>query len=315
MAEPITLAALAINIGCGLASNATQAGGLGAYRTISGMLRRATPPENHDILKATHNAYVDAIGVMARAARKIAYDDEKATAKALYELSQRSDFRNFRLDGEHLPLEEADAAVDRLFDGSGDSDTVFSDVVVADLAAWGVELQPQLTALFREGIDEHPPWHAVFATLFAEQVKTNERAFRMLTFERLTELRSGFARMEEMMADQHGTIDALSGKLHSLMSALSLDRQNVEQLERLFFKAAYNADILAKGLAENEAVHVAEFKKAAFEIHEIATIMLERHGMNDAIGRAVVDFYESFRRKEALTTCKEFLMNLKALVE
>jgi hypothetical protein len=45
MPEPITLAALAVKLGCGIAGNAMQAGPVGGYRKIANILRSGTPAE------------------------------------------------------------------------------------------------------------------------------------------------------------------------------------------------------------------------------------------------------------------------------
>lgn len=92
------------------------------------------------------------------------------------------------------------------------------------------------------------------------------------------------------------------------------NRESVEQLERLFLTAAYNADVLAKGGEIDESLYVEKFKEASFKMHEVATVLLEKNAPNSVISKAVTEFYEAFRAKESLSVCKARMDELKKLV-
>lgn len=228
MTEPITLATLAVSIAAGIAGNAIQAGAIGSYRKIAAILAEGSPPENHDILRATHAAYVAAVAVMAHSAREIASDaEEKAAARALAQLAGQPDFRHFRYDGEHFPLVEVNAAIDGMFAGGGSDpgrgppEKHFNRVVLGDLATWGIEIPLFMETLFLEGVGQHQPWHIVFRAAFSEQLKYNQPAFRILTVERLGELRAiGLVLVSEAEA-LHARLDRVDEKLDAILARLA----------------------------------------------------------------------------------------------
>lgn len=92
------------------------------------------------------------------------------------------------------------------------------------------------------------------------------------------------------------------------------NRASVEQLEFLFFEAAYSADVLAKGGDIDESLHVQKFKDASAKMHQIATVLIEKNNPKSSIGSAVIQFYDAFRQKQSLTVCKARLEGLKKLV-
>jgi hypothetical protein len=227
--DPITPVILAVNIGCGLATNLSQAGGATAYRRVAAVLSRGKPRENHDILKATHAAFVEAMETMAEASRRTAAggtaQDREAT-RALERLCTDPAFRDFRYDGEHFPLAAVNEAIDRMFAGGlgeaggsvrTDPDLALNRLIVADLAAWGVVLTPTLEQLFVHGSPDYAPWHATFRTAFAHQVKHNGTAFRILTFERLGELRSIGMTLIGEVDGIHDRLDRIEDMLRELL--------------------------------------------------------------------------------------------------
>ncbi|GAB2529054.1 hypothetical protein [Microbulbifer agarilyticus] len=106
----------------------------------------------------------------------------------------------------------------------------------------------------------------------------------------------------------------LAWKSKKAKDASSPNRKSVEQLESLFFQAAYSAHLLSKGGEIDESLHVQKFKDCSFKMHQIATVMIERNNPNSSIGNAVIEFYDAFRQKQSLTVCKERLEALKKLV-
>jgi hypothetical protein len=249
--EPLTPLALLVGIGCNVGSHLLETGGVKTYKQIAKILSRGTPPENHDVLRATQGAYVAAMEVMAKASTYIAVDPtEIQVAKDLEARCREPDFRGFRYDGEHFPLFATSDAIDRLFSPTFNKedlsrksglDIAFSKLVVEDLEGWGIHLPALLEQLFTDGFDGHPPWHETFRVCFSEQVKHKTECFRILTFERLNDIRSlGFKVIEEIDALAR-KIDALQigqmeigRKLDSVVTRLETDplRKAVEFVDR-----------------------------------------------------------------------------------
>ena len=109
-------------------------------------------------------------------------------------------------------------------------------------------------------------------------------------------------------------VPVLAWKSKKAQEESSPNRESVEQLESLFFEAAYSADVLAKGGKIDESLHVQKFKDASFKMHQIATVLIEKNNSNSSIGNAVIEFYDAFRQKQSLTVCKARLEALKKLV-
>ncbi|MEZ5711017.1 MAG: hypothetical protein R3E02_16705 [Blastomonas sp.] len=237
MPDPVTMAAFAAlqaspvgnamwNIGCGLFATGLQATGKVAWTRASNFWNDGKTPQNHDVLKATHAAYVAAMGKMAAAASVIAFaDDEVGAAKALTAKIAEPVFKDFRWDAEHLPLDACQARIESLFAGrhmpeADDEDWArFNQTVVEDLAAWGVLLPPRLASLFVVGEGSYVPWHLCFRAEFAEEIKADHkkpegaRAFRILTFGALNELTAGGAVLTAEVAKvREGIVDLLEGQ-------------------------------------------------------------------------------------------------------
>lgn len=185
-------------------------------RKVGRILRLGTPSQNHHIMRATQAAYVDAMRDMAKACAAIA-DDAKSTSAAaeLAALTRRNEFKEFRYDGEHFPLNEANAAIDRMFAGGiaaiegGGSEAehrAFGNAILQDLAVWGISLSELQERLFTNGVDKHAPWHLRFRIAFGEQLINDEPARSIFTQERLGEIRANGIALIDAVADLQTSI-------------------------------------------------------------------------------------------------------------
>ncbi|MEG3180917.1 tetratricopeptide repeat protein [Sphingomonas sp. LT1P40] len=216
MPEPFTatlLGGAVLNVGCGILTNFMEPGRRAAVARVAGWWQQGKTPANHDVLRATHMAYVAAMREMAAAA--IALFPEEEAPRALKALCGEGQFADFRWDGEHLPLDATMARIDALYaartrDGEAAAWRAYNELIVADLAAWGLEIPAQMATLFVEGMHGRAPWHLTFREHFSDALKADgdrpegERAFRILTFEALAELRADGA----VVVDAVGRIEA-----------------------------------------------------------------------------------------------------------
>lgn len=221
MADPLITPAIlgtqcVISIFAGPIGNRADWALVRSLKRLAGIISTSAPEKNHYLLRATQRAYVAAMQEMAEVCGRIALDeDERTAAAALKELSRSKTFTEYRSTGEHFPLEETNAQIDRMFGGGLDSlegigtadmNAAYNRVVVADLAAWGIHLPQTFEILFVDGLAEHSPWHLRLRVLLGEQL-VNDAAFRAIfTAERLGELRAqGIAII--------GGVEALRGDL------------------------------------------------------------------------------------------------------
>lgn len=289
MPEPFTLSAFAIaqlggaalNVGCGLITNCMEPARSAMWDRVAGWWRDGKTPENHDMLKATHAAYVAAMGDMARATAALAFDErEQAAASALAALVKRDDFVTFRWDGEHLPLAETGAKIDSLFAGRHAGDPAdegwrrYNGIIVSDLAIWGIDLPERLATMFVEGLEGYPPWHICFRAQFAEAIKADNakasgvRVFRILTFERLTELAAASAIVIDAVA-------AIDGKLDALRMGQDADRaRDVDFQQRVMaMLAAKEEEAQARGVTDAALRALAE--RVAENVPDVAQALVE----------------------------------------
>lgn len=209
-----------LNVGCGIITNVMDPARKAAWHRVTGWWAQGKTPANHDALRATHNAYVAAMRVMARAATEIAVSNEEvAVARALATLCGESRFYDFRWDGEHLPLDETRDKIDALLDqqrlaGEAAAWRAYNQLVLDDLSIWGINRYPLFDKLFLDGIGHHVPWHLCFREQFNEILKADEtrpegeRAFRILTLEALAELKAMGAVVVDGLTRVEGKIDA-----------------------------------------------------------------------------------------------------------
>ncbi len=229
-AEPFSATLLGgalINVGCGLITNFVESGRQGAVRGVLNWWGKGKTPANHDVLKVTHEAYVAAMHIMAKRAAHVAQDEaDKAAAKTLKALCNDAMFANFRWDGEHLPLAATGTRIDALFDQRAPEDetgwNAYNTLILDDLTIWGIPRTDNFNALFLGGIEGMPPWHLCFRECFAEMLKADskkpvgERAFRILTFEALTELKGRGAELADGVQLILHQLDRMEGKLDEI---------------------------------------------------------------------------------------------------
>ncbi len=203
MADPFTLGTIAANCVWGLIGNRFDASAVGTMQRLKAVLTGPVTPGNHDILKATHTAYVRSIQLMAETCERNGADPrDHFAARALTSLAHSPEFTTFRADGSGLPLVDLENRIRAIYDDVGTtSGEMAAQAVVAEVeAAMREPLTDRLRQLFLHGADGVDNWARAYELFFSEEVKENSRVFRILTIERLNEI-TGYAERHEAALD------------------------------------------------------------------------------------------------------------------
>ncbi|HEV2816959.1 MAG TPA: tetratricopeptide repeat protein [Allosphingosinicella sp.] len=216
MPEPFTASVIAANCAWAVVKSLSgKAGATAAMRAVEALRGRRTPDGN-EVLAATHAAFVSSVQLMAEACGTTGGEAaDQYSAKALANLAGDRTFTIFDPKAGAIPKKELDARIRAIFEGANPDPAVnAADAVIAELEQkMGEPLTEPLRALFRHGNDKHRSWPAAFELFFSEQVKTNERVFRILAFDRLNEV-VGFAQTSAAeLASLHATIGGFQSEM------------------------------------------------------------------------------------------------------
>lgn len=166
-------------------------------------------PENHDVLKALHAAFVGSLDAMGAAIRFVG--DEPADNKSrekFWAFLKSSTLRSVNLESPVLPAEALNGRIERLF--QDDFDTRRKSATEAVIAmvseAMGARLSPAHAAVFRAGVTiestVYLSWVQYFDLHFAEQIKTKPRVSNILDYLDRQELK-------ELSREQLAAIEAI----------------------------------------------------------------------------------------------------------
>lgn len=233
MAEPFTLAYVAATCVSGLIGNRADATAVAGSRKLLRVLAETQTPQNHDVLRATHDAWLKSVQVMARLAEGATtrFDDHPALA-ALKKAVRDPALTEFRFDGGNFSDAELERLVRDIYRADADPDAVAVEAVIARVeGVMGQPLTEGLRAVFRSGHAGQRGWAATFQLFFSQAVKDNEAIFRILTFERLNEV-VAFAGaqaaalvglehdLNSFRAEMHDRFDAVNAKLDAVTAIL-----------------------------------------------------------------------------------------------
>lgn len=260
MAEPFTLAYVAATCVSGLIGNRADATAVAGGRKLLRVLAETQTPQNHDVLRATHDAWLKSVQVMARLAEGATtrFDDHPALA-ALKKAVRDPALTEFRFDGGNFPDAELERLVREIYRADADPDAVAVEAVIARVeGVMGQPLTEGLRAVFRSGHAGKRGWAATFQLFFAQAVKDNEAVFRILTFERLNavvafagaqaealvELARELRSFRAEMHDRFDSVTATQDVHTALLNQILANQGNGEQASIELLRA------LARGYAE-----------------------------------------------------------------
>lgn len=210
MAEPFTLATIAAGCVWGLIGNRADAAAVAGGRKLVGVLSGTQTPQNHDVLRATHTAWLKSVQVMAGLAEgATTVWDDHASLKALKKAVRDPALTELRFDGGNFPHAELERLIGEIYRANADPDAVVVEAVISRVeTVMGEPLTDGLRAVFRTGHAGKRGWAATFQLFFSQAVKDDAAVFRILTFERLNEV--------VVFAASHG--EALAELDHALTS-------------------------------------------------------------------------------------------------
>lgn len=251
MADPFTLANIAASCVWGLITgpfgNRADAAAVAGARKLADMLAGTQTPANHDVLRATHAAWLKSVQVMAQlAAGATTSLDDLHAHKKLAAAARSDTLKELRFDAGVLSRAELDRVIGDIYREDADPQREVTEAVIARVEIeMGEPLTEGLKAVFRDGHAGKPGWAATFQLFFAEAVKNQDAVFRVLAFERLNEV-AAFARthaaalgeIEQGLADFRGEmrdrLDHLSALLQEIKASQGTgDQASLELLRSL----------------------------------------------------------------------------------
>ena len=248
---------------------------VGSVRKLAETLAGTQTPKNHDVLKATHGAWVESIRVMAQlcddACQNVA---DREAHRAFVKVVKSQNFAIFRYEGDNLPLNSLNALIDGIYNAWPDTSGATTDIAIAALDAMmrTEKLTQNLRDVFYHGYLGKRGWAATFQLFFSETVKENRRVFHILAIERLNEIvaacdaqsteiahiRATLADFWKAVAEQlprmEGKLDKQSVSLAALTSHID-GGQELDEKRHAIVMAAFSTleDRLEKlALGENE---------------------------------------------------------------
>ncbi|WP_439571095.1 tetratricopeptide repeat protein [Sphingomonas sp.] len=315
MAEPFTLAYVAAICVSGLIGNRADATAVAGSRKLLRVLAETQTPQNHDVLRATHDAWLKSVQVMARLAEGATtrFDDHPALA-ALKKAVRDPALTEFRFDGGNFSDAELERLVRDIYradaDADADPDAVAVEAVIARVeGVMGQPLTEGLRAVFRSGHAGKRGWAATFQLFFAQAVKDDEAVFRILTFERLN----------EVVAFAEAQAEALVGlerMLAAFWQAIAAQISRIEEHTAFLVEAEMarrGAEIQRAGIdaavlriAERIAEHVDASGEALAELNVQIDDLLQRAATPDRGSNLDVEVEDALRRIDERALAGEF---------
>ncbi len=223
MAEPFTLATIAAGCVWGLIGNRADAAVVVGGRKLAGVLAGTQTPQNHDVLRATHAAWLKSVQVMAGLAEgATTVWDDHASLKALKKAVRDPALTELRFDGGNFPQAELERLIGEIYRADADPDAVVVEMVIARIeAVMGEPLTDGLRAVFRTGHAGKRGWAATFQLFFSQAVKDDDAVFRILTFERLNKVIAFAAAQAEALAGLERDLRSFRAEMHDRFDSVA----------------------------------------------------------------------------------------------
>lgn len=222
MAEPFTLATIAAGCVWGLIGNRADAAAVAGGRKLAGVLAGTQTPQNHDVLRATHAAWLKSVQVMAGLAEgATTVWDDHASLKALKKAVRDPALTELRFDGGNFPQVELERLIGEIYRADADPEAAVIETVIARIElVMGQPLTEGLRAVFRTGHAGKRGWATTFQLFFSQAVKDDDAVFRILTFERLNEVVAFAGAHAEALAGLERELRSFSAEMHDRFDAL-----------------------------------------------------------------------------------------------
>ena len=182
-------------------------------------------PKNHDVAHAIHRAFCSSIQGMVAASEEAGdLEEDNSWRKDLADFARSNRLLILQVDTATVPYAELEQQIRKIY---GNKDQAWKRISTDRMIEFvegvvGRPLLPIFRKYFHEGGNDRPGWADQFELFFAEEIKTNERVFRILQYDRANEL----------VALANEQIELLL-KLHSLTKAefsnlrLQIDEQTI----------------------------------------------------------------------------------------
>lgn len=287
MAEPFTLAYIAATCVSGLIGNRADATAVAGGRKLLRVLAETQTPQNHDVLRATHDAWLKSVQVMASLAEgATTVWDDHASLKALKKGVRDPALTELRFDGGNFPHAELERLIGEIYRADADPDAVVVEAVITRIeAVMGQPLTEGLRTVFRTGHAGKRGWAATFQLFFSQAVKDDDAVFRILTFERLNEVIAFATAQAEALAGLERDLHRFRAEMHDRFDAVAAT-QDVHT-------ALLNQILANQGKGEQASIEL---------LRALAQGYAEQHNADDLEGlqsylRAKIDQWREYRAR------------------
>lgn len=311
MADPFTLANIAAGCVWGLIGNRADAAAVAGGRKLASVLAGTQTPQNHDVLRATHSAWLKSVQVMtALAEGATTVWDDHASLKALKKAVRDPALTELRFDGGNFPSVELERLIGEIYRADADPDAVVVETVIARVeTVMGQPLTEGLRTVFCTGHAGKRGWAATFQLFFSQAVKDDEAVFRVLTFERLNEVvalasaqAEALAGVERMLAEFWRAMAEQIARIEEHTAFLveaEMARRGTE-----IQRAGIDAAVLR--VAERIAEHVDASGEALAELNAQIDDLLQRAATPDRGSNLDVEVEDALRRIDERALAGEF---------
>ncbi|WP_447724189.1 tetratricopeptide repeat protein [Sphingomonas koreensis] len=249
MADPFTLANIAASCVWGLITgpfgNRADAAAAAGARKLAETLSGTQSPANHDVLRATHSAWLKSVQVVARLAESstVSWDDRRVHKKLAAAVHSDA-LKELGFGAGAFPQAELGRVIEAIYGEGADPQRGATEATIAQVeAAMDEPLTEALKRVFRDGHAGKPGWAVTFQLFFAQAVKGQDEVFRILTFERLNEAAAfaegnaaALAEVERTLADsraemrsQFDEVKAAQAEQTALLQQIAANQGNGEQ--------------------------------------------------------------------------------------
>ena len=287
MADPFTLANIAAGCVWGLIGNRADAAAVAGGRKLASVLAGTQTPQNHDVLRATHGAWLKSVQVMAGLAEAATTVwDDNASLKALKKAVRDPALTELRFDGGNFPSVELERLIGDIYRADADPDAVVVETVIARVeTVMGEPLTDGLRAVFRTGHAGKRGWAGTFKLFFAQAVKDDDAVFRVLSFERLNEVIAFATAQAEALAGLERDLRSFRAEMHDRFDSVAT-MQDVHT-------ALLNQILANQGRGEQASIEL---------LRALARAYAEQHAADDLEGlqsylHAKIDQWREYRTR------------------
>lgn len=198
----------------------------------------ASLPRNHDVERAVRTAQLDASRVLtaafARRAERLNRPSDQLFARNALAWIEKEAKAISRLEVDRALLDQLVAALDAPLTSDADFDAAAVRATYAaygEMAAGTGDTAPNdFWILWASGSNSSPSWFAAFGDFLVEQIKTDDRFYRVVAAAGLAGTGAGVRRIEDMLAEHEPVWSALRLTADEILSGLNRVEHKIDAI-------------------------------------------------------------------------------------